>query len=54
MFQKQSLVSKRLPYFDPDVLDTCSISADESSKFTVNAVQFWGLGKGEFSSFEDF
>lgn len=53
MFQKQSLVLKILPYTDPDVLDTCSISADEPPKFAVNATGFWVLGKGEFS-FKDF
>lgn len=40
MFQKQSLVLKILPYIDPDVLDTCSISADEPPKFAVNATGF--------------
>lgn len=40
MFQKQNLVLKILLYFDPDASDTCSISADEPPKFTVNAIQF--------------
>lgn len=53
MFQKQSLVLKIVPYFDADVSDTCSISSDESPKYTLNDAQFLGLGK-EVLPFRDF